>query len=179
MIEATIDRGGALTHPIVLRSTPPFSNLVLDAVSRWSFVPARETTDGKEAVADGSVLIAAVYRPPTLMNGPTLGEQPRDLANASSDAPYAVSMVGPSYPPQAQIGAVLLYEISLDESGRMRELRAVASNPGFDAAAKDALVQWRFRGAAVKGRPVPSMAYVIFGFSQPVTAGPANSPGKR
>jgi hypothetical protein len=179
MIEATIDRSGALTHPIVLRSTPPFSNLILDAVSRWSFIPARETIDGKETVADRSVLIAAVYRPPTLMNGPTLGEPPRDVGNASSDAPYAVSMVGPSYPLQAQMGAVLLYEISLDESGRMRNMRAVASNPGFDAAAKDALVQWKFRGAVVRGRPVPSMAYVIFGFSQPVTGGPANSPGKK
>jgi hypothetical protein len=76
MIEATIDQRGALTGPIVLRSTPPFSNLVLDAVSRWAFTPARATTGGKETVVDGTVLIAAVYRPPTLMNGPTLGNRP-------------------------------------------------------------------------------------------------------
>jgi TonB family protein len=71
---------------------------------------------------------------------------------------------------------VVLYEISLDESGQIRNMRAVASNPAFDAAAKDALVQWKFRGAAVKGQPVPSMAYVIFAFSQPVISGPANGP---
>lgn len=176
MIEMGVDQGGALAHPIVLRSTPPFTNLVLDAVSRWSFAPARGTVDGKATVVDSAVLIAAVYRPPTLMNGPTLGEQPRDLANASSNAPYAVSTAAPSYPPQAQMGAVLLYEISLDEAGQIRKMGAVASNPAFDAAARDALAQWRFRGAALQGRPVPSTAYVIFAFSQPVMSGPANGP---
>jgi outer membrane biosynthesis protein TonB len=170
MIEATIDQSGALTHPIVLRSTPPFSNLVLDAVSQWSFSPARATTDGREAVVDGTVFIAAIYRQPALMNGPAIGDQPRDLASASSNAPYAVSTVTPSYPPMALMGAVLLYEISLDEGGQVHSMREVASNPGFDGAAQDALAQWKFRGATVNGRPVPSTAYVIFVFRQPIIA---------
>jgi outer membrane biosynthesis protein TonB len=168
MIEATIDQTGALTHPVVLRTTPPFTNLVLDAVSRWSFEPARATVDGRQTVVDGGVLIAAIYHPPTLLNGPTIGERSQDLASASSNAPYAVSTAAPSYPLQTQMGAVLLYEISLDEAGQVRSVRAVATSPPFDAAAKDALVQWKFRGATAKGRPVPSTAYVIFGFSQPV-----------
>jgi TonB family protein len=168
MIEATIDQSGALTHPVVLRTTPPFTNLVLDAVSRWSFEPARGTIEGKQGVVEGGVLIAAIYRPPTLMNGPTIGDRPQDLAAASSNAPYAVSTAAPSYPTQAQSSAVVLYEIALDEAGQIRSVRAVASNPAFDAAAKDALLQWKFRGATAKGRPVPSNAYVIFGFSQPV-----------
>jgi outer membrane biosynthesis protein TonB len=172
MIEATIAQNGALARPVVLRSTPPFTNMVLDAVSTWSFMPARATTDGKETAVDGAVLIAAVYRPPTLLNGPTVGDRPQDLANASSNAPYAVSMAAPSYPPQTQMGGVLLYEMSLDESGQVRSVRGVASIPGFDAAARDALAQWKFRGAAFKGRPVPSTAYVIFAFSQPVTIVP-------
>jgi TonB family protein len=169
MIEVTIDQTGALTHPVVLRTTPPFTNLVLDAVSRWSFEPARATVDGRQAAVDGGVLIAAIYRPPTLVNGPTVGNRAEDLAGASSNAPYAVSTAAPTYPLQAQAGAVVLYEISLDQAGQIRTVRAVDSNPAFDAAAKDALVQWKFRGATAKGQAVPSTAYVIFGFSQPVT----------
>ena len=170
MIEATIDQSGALTHPIMLRSTTPFANMVLDAVSGWSFTPARATTDGKEEVVDGSVLIAAVYRPPTSTNGSTIGEPPRNLATASPNAPYAVSMKMPFYPLLARGGLVLLYEVSLDEAGQMIGIRGVGPDSGFDAAAKDALTQWQFRGASVQGRPVPSTAYVIFGFVEPVVS---------
>jgi hypothetical protein len=173
LIEATVDELGTLIHPIVLRSTMPFSNLVLDVVTRWRFTPAREITpDHKEIPAEGTVLIAAIYRPPTLMNGPTIGNPPRDLAVASPNAPYPVSTAGPSYPPQALNSSTVMFEVSLDEAGHVTSARAVASDPAFDGAARDALVQWKFRGASFKGRPVPSSAFVIFSFSQPVTVAP-------
>ena len=170
LIEATVDQNGRLTQAIVLRSTPPFSNIVLNAVSRWRFTPARATSDGKDVAVDGTVLIAAIYRPPTLINGPALGDRPRDLASASPNAPYPVSTVAPSYPPQARAGSVVLYEVSLDEAGQIKSIRGVGADSGFDAAAKDALIQWKFRGASVQGRPVSSTVYVIFGFSEPVVS---------
>jgi TonB family protein len=173
LIEATVDEFGTLIRPIVLRSTPPFSDLVLDVVTRWRFTPARVITpDRKELPAEGTVLIAAIYRPPTLMNGPTVGNPPRDLAVASPNAPYPVSTVGPTYPPQALSSSTVMFEVSLDEAGHVTNARAVASDPAFDAAARDALAQWKFRGASLKGRPVPSTAFVIFSFSQPVTNAP-------
>ena len=176
LIEATVDKSGTLIRPIVLRSTPPFSNLVLDVVTRWRFAPAREITpDRKELPAEGTVLIAAIYRPPTLMNGPTVGNPPSDLAVASPNAPYPVSTVVPSYPPQALNSSTVMFEVSLDEAGHVTSARAVASDPAFDAAARDALVQWKFRGASLRGRPVPSTAFVIFSFSQPVTLAPPNT----
>jgi TonB family protein len=177
LIEATVDEFGTLIHPIVLRSTPPFSNLVLDAVTRWRFTPARQIMpDRKELSVEGTVLIAAVYRAPTLMNGPTLGDMPRDLAVASPNAPYAVSTAVPVYPPQAINASTVMFEVSLDDAGRVTGARAVASDPAFDAAAYDALVQWKFRGASLRGRPVPSTAFVIFSFSQPVLGPPILAP---
>jgi hypothetical protein len=151
-----------------LRSTPPYTNIVLDAVARWHFTPAQMRTDGKDVTVNGSVLIAAIYRPPTLMNGPTLGERPRDLANASSNSPYPVSTVVPAFPTQARMGSVLLYEVSLDEVGRIANVRGIGADPGFDSAAKDALIQWKFRGGSVAGRPAASTVYVVFGFASPV-----------
>jgi hypothetical protein len=65
---------------------------------------------------------------------------------------------------------VVLYEVALDEAGRIRNLRAIGADSGFDGVAKDALMQWKFRGASAGGRPAPSTAYVIFGFSMPVVA---------
>jgi len=175
LIEATVDQSGALTRPVVLRTTPPYTNIVLDAITRWRFTPAQTKTDGKEAPVNGSVLIAAIYRPPTLMNGPTLGERPRDLSIASSSSPYPVSTVPPAFPPQARSGSVLLYEVPLDENGQVANIRGVGADPGFDAAAKDAIIQWKFRGASFGGHSVPSTAYVIFGFQPPVVGVPINA----
>jgi hypothetical protein len=173
LIEATVDQSGALTHSIVLRTTPPYTQMALDAVARWRFTPARTTIDGKDTAVDGTVLIAAVYRPPTLMNGPTIGDRPQDLAEASSKVPYPVSTVAPSYPPQARSGSVVLYEVALDEIGQVKNIRAIGADAGFDATAKDALIQWKFRGASLRGLLIPSMAYVIFGFQEPIVIVPS------
>ena len=37
LIEATVDRTGVLTRPIVLRGTPPYTQMVLDAAVRMAF----------------------------------------------------------------------------------------------------------------------------------------------
>ena len=54
-------------------------------------------------------------------------------------------------------------------------IRGVGADPGFDAAAKDAIIQWKFRGASFDGHSVPSTAYVIFGFAPPVVGAPINA----
>lgn len=173
LVEATIDKSGAVTHPILLRNTPPYGQMVLDAIARWRFTPARAPgADDTDEIVDGPVLIAAVYRAPTVFNGPTLGTAPVDQSKASTETPYPVATPAPAFPPQAAFGGVVMLEVSLDEAGISRGVRTVRSNPAFDSAARDALAQWNFRGALLKGRPVASTAYVIFGFMPPVT-GPA------
>jgi outer membrane biosynthesis protein TonB len=175
-IEAIIDRTGALTRPVVLRSTPPFSQMVLGAIGGWRFTPAQAVQpDGPAGPVESSVLIVAMYRPPTLLNAAAAGEPPRDLSNGTSSIAYPVSVVAPPYPPQALMGSVVLFEVLLDELGRIRDARAIGSDPGFDSAARDAVLQWKFRPSSYRGRPAPSTAYVIFGFSSPVI-GPGAPP---
>jgi TonB family protein len=171
LIEVIVDRNGAVTRPALLRSTPPYAQMILEAIGRWRFTPARAVhPDGPEGPVDSAVLIAGVYRPPTLLNGPTLGDPPKDLAAASADIPYPVSLVAPPYPPQALGGSVVLYEVQLDETGQIKDARVIGSDPGFDGAAREALLQWKFRPSSYRGRPAPAVAYVLFGFSPPVPA---------
>jgi outer membrane biosynthesis protein TonB len=181
LIEATIDRSGTVTRPILLRSTPPYSQLMLDAIVRWRFVPARAPNpEGKDAPVDAAVLIAAVYRPPTFLNAPTLGEPPKDLALASRDVPYPSALIPPVYPPRALHAdtVALLFEAMIDGTGAITNIRAVASDPAFESAARDALVQWRFRPAMFRARLVPATVYVMFGFNPPVMSGPRLPLGK-
>lgn len=173
LIEALIDRRGQISRPAVLRATPPFTQLVLDAIATWQFEPARDIDyRGAETTVEMPVTIMAIYRPPVLMNAPTIGEPPKDLIKPSGDVGVAVSTMSPLYPPTARDGGVVLYEITLDESGRIAQTRGVGSIGGFESAARDALAKFQFRPATFRARPVPTTTYVLFGFRPPIGLAP-------
>ncbi len=177
LIEATVDRRGALRDPIVLRGTPPYTQMVLDALSSWRFEPARVVgRDGIETTVEMPVTIGAIYRPPVLMNAPTIGEPARDWSKPSGDVAYPISIESPNYPPLARDGGVVLLEVTLNESGGITETRGIASTGGFESASREALTRWRFRGGTYRATPVPSTAYVLFGFRPPVGLAPVFAP---
>ena len=168
-IEAIVDRRGAVTRPAIIRATPPYTQLVLDAISRWQFDPARDIDyKGLETTVEMPVTIVAFYRPPILMNAPTVGEPPKNWSKPSGDAAYPTATAMPNYPPQARDGGVVLIEVSLDEAGAVTNTRGIGSAGGFENVAREALASWRFRGGSHRARPVPSTAYVLFGFRSPI-----------
>ncbi len=171
LIEATVDRTGRVIRPNVLRGTPPYTKMVLDALTTWRFEAASvRSIDGKDEPVDMPIAIAAVYRAPVLMNAPTIGEVPKDWSKPSGEVAYPIAMEMPNYPPTARDGGVVLLEVKLNEAGAVIETRGVASIGGFDSAARDALAQWRFRAGTYRSRPVPTTAYVLFGFRPPVVS---------
>jgi TonB family protein len=176
LVAATVSKDGTVSRAVLLRTTAPFGQMVLDAVSRWRFAPAHAPDrNNVEQSVEASVLIAAVYRAPAMFNAATLGTPPLDVSAPSSDTPYPMSMPPPAYPPGAAFGGVVMLEVSLDEAGITRDVRTVRSRPGFDAAARDIVRQWNFRGASWRSLPVPSTAYVIVGFTPPVATAPSGN----
>ena len=177
LIEAIVDRTGTAGRPVVLRSTPPYTQMVLDAMAVWRFEPAHTISpDGTKTAVDMPIAIAAVYRPPVLMNTPTIGEPAKDWSKPSADVAYPLSLDMPNYPPHARDGGIVLLEVALDDTGVVRETRGVASTGGFESTALEALAKWRFRGGAYRARPVSTTAYVLFGFRPPVVSSPGQPP---
>jgi hypothetical protein len=169
LIEALVDRNGAVRRPAIIRATPPFTELVLDAVARWRFDPARDIDSrGVETIVQMPVAIFAIYRPPILMNAPTVGEPPKEWGKLSAEAASPIATAAPNYPPQARAGGVVVTELSLNEQGGVTDTRMFASVAGFESASREALAGWRFRGGSYRARPVPSTAYALFGFRPPV-----------
>ena len=169
LIEGIVDRRGVLTRPRTLRATPPYTEFILEAIEHWQFEPARDIDyRGVATTVEMPVTIVAIYRPPVLMNAPTIGEPPRDLMKASGDVAMATSTAMPSYPPRAFSGGVVLYEIALDEGGRVTATRDIDAAGGFQSAAREALTHFRFRPASFRAKAVPGTTYVVFGFRVPV-----------
>ena len=172
LLEVGIDNTGRVTEAAVLRSTPPFTAPLREAVLGWRFTPAREAVEDTtrlEAVKS-KVLVAAVYRAPTLYDAPARGGASRDEARASEETPFPTTIKPALYPPRAQayLGQTVLVEAFVDEEGGVTECRVVRSAGGLDAAALDAARQWSFRPARRDGRAVASRAYIVFGFREPV-----------
>lgn len=173
-VELTVGRTGAVEKVTPLRSTPPFTQALVETVKSWRFTAATEMTIGTAGTPEGpmtavsKVLVAAVFRAPTLLT-PTHGEHPANVAPASADVAFPLSSREPPYPPQALRGGVVLIEATVDVLGRVAEARVIGAAPPFDQAALAAARQWRFRPAHVKGRATQTYVYLIFGFPEPVT----------
>jgi TonB family protein len=173
-VELSVGPDGAVQKVMPLRSTPPFTQGLIDAVTAWRFSPAVEDTLGPDGKPQGPkkvasrILVASQFRAPTLLT-PTLGEKTVNVGSASPEVAYPSATNEPPYPPQAMAGGVVLVEVSVDGAGAVKDARVIGSAPPFDQAALDAARRWRFRPARVNGHATAAYAYLVFGFPQPVT----------
>ena len=176
ILEITVDPAGRVAGIVPLRTTPPFTELTMAAVREWQFAPAtiaRRTRASGPAAASAvpsKVLVAAVFHAPAL-NAPTLGQPPRDVATASSDVAFPLTIASPPLTPLAAGSGIVLLEARVDGSGRVAATVVKHAAPPFDNAAQTALRQWTFRPAQVGGSAGTTFVYVMFGFPVPVTNG--------
>ena len=86
-VELAVTASGTVSTATILRATPPFTDAVVSAVQSWRFDPARDSDDPKEPLRDtpSTVLVAAIFRPPTMLNGPVAGTPPKDVGGAVGD----------------------------------------------------------------------------------------------
>ena len=149
-----------------LRTTEPLTSILQADVARWRFEPSML---GGERVST-RVLVAAVYRPPVLYNLPGPGEPPKDVGSVAADAPYPIVNPPPGYPANALGDGVALVEVLVGTAGEVKAATVIQSTgAGFNPSAIQTATQWRFRPARRDGVPVPSFAYLVFGFRQPIT----------
>ena len=165
LFDVAVSARGNVDHVTPLRLTPPFTELFEESVREWTFRPAKDLG----LPAPSHVLVAVLVRPPALTVPSTLGEQPRDVAAARPELPFPLTLVGPPHPPNAHRSGVVVVEVRIDGNGRVTGAQVVRPAPPFNSAAADAAWQWTFTPARLRGTPVPSIAYLVFGFPEPVT----------
>jgi protein TonB len=82
--------------------------------------------------------------------------------------PQKVHHVTPSYPPIAQaakISGTVILEALIAEDGSVREVKVLKSVPLLDAAATEAVRQWRFTPTLLNGVPVQVIMSVTVSFT--------------
>jgi len=171
VLSAAVSSTGVVGQIDVLRSTPPFTDDVIQAVKTWRFTPA---VDSKQKPMDTHVLVDAVFGAPSIMV-PTAGTPPKDVTTADTRVPFPAQTIAPVYPVNARAEGTVVVEALVAKSGRVTGATAIRSAPPFDAPALDAARSWTFRPAAGADAISPSYAYLLFVFRQPVV-GPAATP---
>jgi TonB family protein len=173
-LEVLVAMDGRVDSIRTLRTTPPFTDAVIKAVRGWRFKPATEVADpptGQTAApikpVAGPVFVAAMFAPPVLL-GPTLGQPPQDVLAASDDTPVPTVAKPAAYPPRALADGTVFVEVRIDEAGVVTDAQLKVSSPAFDATAIAAARSWSFRPARRRGSAVPTYAYLLFSFRQPV-----------
>jgi protein TonB len=81
--------------------------------------------------------------------------------------PKLLKKVDPVYPElakQARVGALIVLEATVDESGHVQEVRVLRSSPLFDEPAVEAVKQWSYRPLLLNGIPTPFIVSVTLNF---------------
>jgi TonB family protein len=176
LLELDVAASGEVRSVGVLRTTPPFGDLLRQAVSRWRFEPAREVQEDPDApvAVDSKVLVVGFFRPPTLYNAPARGEVPKDVAPPSAETPFPTSMVAPIYPPTAyfHMSQTVGVEVEIGVKGEVTSSKLIrpAETEDLSTAAMEASKQWRFRPARRDGKAVPAVVCIVFGFRELVVS---------
>jgi TonB family protein len=173
---------GAVTHVQVLQGAPPFAEAAVQAISQWKFEPAHR--DGHPVASEIGVLM--MFRPPSLTNiglgGPSLGFIPQPVPKADHPV-LPMYVVDPEWPGVDRrvgnnptystgtvqtgglyISGVVVFELSIRDTGSIGAMRVVYDEPFTHDFAKEVVKQWDFTPAVKHGKPVASKTIVAISF---------------
>ena len=154
------------------------NHLGFDEAERWLIAQVRRT-DGKMDLPGGSATSSLTFQP-GLVGGVTGG-----ITGGVSDSGVqvdrsgAVKVGGRVRPPKkildvrpevpedaarAGVRGIVIIEVTIDVDGTVKDARLLRSIPMLDAAALDAVRQWRFEPTVIDGRALPVIMTVTVQF---------------
>lgn len=172
--------------PVV--SAQPTPTVAEETSTRERAVPPTEKAPAETTVAQNDKPIYIPSAPPTVKEEPKKAEpkkkEPTPVITVSSAPPstaeglttievgsllaYATRQAPPIYPNAArtarQTGMVKV-EVTIDENGEVAKVEKTSGPMMLQAAAKDAILKWRFTPFTRDGQPVRATGFVSFNFS--------------
>jgi TonB family protein len=168
IISALLDREGSVEEVHVLRSIPLLDQAAVDAVSQWKFTPVLLNGAAVPVIMTVTVNFTQGQNVP-----PQAGWQSPDAAKAlrigaNIKTPERIHDVKPVYPDAARVAGVkgvVIVEALLDRLGNIEEVHVLRSIPMLDAAAVDAVSQWKFTPVLLNGQPMPAIMTLTVNFN--------------
>lgn len=83
------------------------------------------------------------------------------------DPPTVTTVTEAVYPLQSIASGTVVLEVSLDDGGKITDVRVVRGIPSLTESAEQAVQGWKFQPARLNGKPVSSKVPVAFSFVPP------------
>lgn len=185
ILEAVVGSSGSVSDVKILKSIPLLDEAAIEAVRQWAYTPTTlngvavpvimtvtvnfSLTDGNMSApsqAAGSMTAmqgSLSSAPPPVWNG-----VPAIRIGGNIQAPERVKYIPPVYPQVAQdakVSGIVIIEAIIDENGDVAVAKVLKSIPALDAAAVDAVMQWKYMPTLVNGAAVPVLMTVTVNFT--------------
>jgi protein TonB len=153
------------------RSAPATAPIPLEAPTGIREEPAADPLDADPPLEPGAIAADAIALPPVAVveAPPQIVVRAPIRVGGSIQPPRKIASPPPVYPSiarAARVEGIVVLEAVIADDGTVREVRVLRSIPLLDAAAVDAVRQWRFTPTLLNGEPVPVVMTVTVGFNR-------------
>ena len=161
VLEIAVNEKGQVWNPKVTEGHPLFNDAALEAVRKWRFAPA--TKDGVVVPVVATVEIVFSLDPKP-------AETPvREPIRVGSNvqASKILFKVDPEYPQEAKDQRVqgdVILQVTISKEGDVTDAQVLRGDDRLNAAARNAVVQWKYAPTTLNGKPVPVIATVTISF---------------
>jgi len=173
VLDVSLDDDGTIQKVDALRNPCAMVGAAKTSVHGWTFKPASK--DGKPAPS--RMTVSFVYRPanngiaaaaPPQAFSPVL---PPDRSESTAHGNYVpvgvLSFAYPEYPANSVAWGSLVVQLTVDDSGAVKNVDFLHRMDGFNSLVSDALKKWHFQAATFNGKPITSKAVIAFVFQTP------------
>jgi len=174
VLDVMISEEGEVRSVQVRRDIASITEEAVRSVSTWKFEPAK--LNGKAVTSRMTVAVTFNPAPPffaaNIALPPLIDQNDEARLQSSFRPPEVTCAIFPTYPADALNPGTVILEASINEAGKAQSTEALRDAPPFTAKALQAVEDWKFTPATLKGRPVESKVILVFCFRQPVLSGP-------
>jgi TonB family protein len=173
VLDVSLDDGGTIQKVDALRDPGGMLGAAKTSVHGWIFKPASK--DGKSAPS--RMTVSFVYRPANNGIASAVTPQsfppvlPPDKAESSARGKYVpvgvLSFAYPEYPANSVAWGSVVIQLTVDDSGAVKDVGFLHRMEGFNNLVSDALKRWRFQAATLDGKPITSKTVIAFVFQTP------------
>lgn len=173
VLDVSLHENGDVYRVDPLRDPGAMLGAAKTSVRNWKFHSA--SRDGKPRPS--RVTVSFVYRPPNYGNAaavppkdfkPVIPPDESDSRQQDGYIPVGIlSFAYPDYPVDSVAWGSVVTQLTVDESGQVKNVDLLHGMAAFNNLASDALKKWRFQAATFKGKPITSKTVVAFIFQPP------------
>ena len=176
VLDVSLNEDGGIHRIDALRDPGSMLDAAKTSVRSWKFRAASRNGNPESS----RITVSYVYRPPN--NGVAAAVPPKDfspvIAPDSSESGETngyvpagiISFAYPDYPVNSAASGSVVVQLTVDESGEVKNVDFLHRMANFDNLVSDALKKWRFQAATFKSKPTTSKTVIAFIFQAPLSS---------